>query len=256
MLKNSYVHFAIPCYGGQVSNVTLSSFIVFSAQAMKHGLRFMVHTLATESLIPRARNRLVSKMMEDKRATHLMFIDADIGFTSADIFRLIGHDVDIVGGLYPKKTLPIEYTVRPLEGGRRRGHLMQVESLETGFMLIKRQVFEKMFEAHPELKTKPFPKDDPEFSYALFDTMLDSDGRYLSEDRTFCQRVTKTLGIPVWADLSIKLDHRGAFNYAGDLESVKSTMERKQKPKAEQQQQPQPEDESRPRPELQKSLTR
>ena len=46
MLKDLYLHVGIPCYGGQVANVTLSSFIVFSAQAAKHGLRFMVHTLS------------------------------------------------------------------------------------------------------------------------------------------------------------------------------------------------------------------
>jgi hypothetical protein len=251
VLKNLYLHVGIPCYGGLVANVTLSSFIVFSAQAPKHGLRFMVHTLATESLIPRARNRLVSKMMEDKRATHLIFIDADIGFKAADIFKLISHDVDVVGGLYPKKSLPIEYSVNAAPNAKRRGSLIEVEHLETGFMLIKRNVFEKMFEAHPELKTKPFPSDNPDVSYALFDTILDSDGHYLSEDRAFCQRVKKTLGIRLWADLSIKLDHRGAFNYAGDLESVKSTMERKPKPKAAQ-----PGGESPPRPEAQKIATR
>ena len=39
-----------------------------------------IQTLGQESLVTRARNTLVANFLDNKEATHLLFIDADIGF--------------------------------------------------------------------------------------------------------------------------------------------------------------------------------
>ena len=64
------------------------------------GLRFQ--SMGSESLITRARNTIVSMMMDDKDfvATRLLFIDADIGFSWRNIERLLCADKDVVCGVY------------------------------------------------------------------------------------------------------------------------------------------------------------
>jgi len=51
--------------------------------------------------------------------------------------------------------------------------------------------------------------------YALFDTMIDEDKNYLSEDWAFCYRWRK-LGKKVWVDKSVILDHQGTYNFRGE----------------------------------------
>ena len=45
-------------------------------------------------------------------ATHLLFIDADIGFSWRNIERLLCADKDIVCGIYPRKHLHMEKAAR------------------------------------------------------------------------------------------------------------------------------------------------
>jgi hypothetical protein len=227
LLKNSYVHFAIPCYGGQISNATFKSFVSLTAKSIQKGLRFTLDTIPTDSLVTRARNKLVARMMNNPKSTHLMFIDADIGFNSDDVLKLIEYDLDMVGGLYPKKELPANYVVNHVPKPRRNGSLVEVRHLGTGFMLVKRGVIERLFEESPELKITPnkgeeLPSD--KYYYALFDTLIDKKGFYLSEDWTFCDMVRDKLGVSIWADISIKLDHHGQYNFAGDLESLQQQL--------------------------------
>ena len=74
---------AIPCYGGNISNLTFHSLfnIIKPLNDMGHNLR--IETLPTESLISRGRNKFVTKFLDNKdfKGTHLLFIDSDIGFT-------------------------------------------------------------------------------------------------------------------------------------------------------------------------------
>jgi hypothetical protein len=59
--------------------------------------------------------------------------------------------------------------------------------------------------------------------YGLFDTMIDPDGNYLSEDWTFCY-LWRMMGGKVFADTGIKLDHTGYHKYAGDLDELKKVL--------------------------------
>jgi len=97
-----HVHFAVPCYGGMVSEPTMTSFLRFTLMAAKIGLNWSLDTMVNESLVTRARNNLCAKMMTNDQATHFMFIDADIRFEPEAIFGMIACDKDVIGGLYPK----------------------------------------------------------------------------------------------------------------------------------------------------------
>jgi hypothetical protein len=228
-LRKCHPQICIPCYGGQLFESVFVSMLKFVIYANKIGMNFSIDTMVNESLITRGRNNLVAKMMENKDSTHLMFIDADIGFQPEHIFQLLLHDQDLVGGMYPKKSLPIDYVVNidPKHVGANgeiqvTNNLIPLTRLGTGFMMIKRAVLEKMFAAYPDTKYTGNigldKKYDP-FMFALFDTMITKDLEYNSEDWTFCDR-WRAIGGEIWGDISIKLDHTGHFRYPGDPDKL------------------------------------
>jgi len=96
-------------------------------------------------------------------------------------------------------------------------NLTKVRHLATGFMMIKRQVIEKMSEAFPSTKYNDdvnfLTQDENKYAYALFDCGVE-EGHYFSEDWLFCHRWTK-MGGDIWIDVSIKLSHQGLENYEG-----------------------------------------
>ena len=217
IIKNSKVSFLIPCYGGAVFESFFVSMVRNLVNFCGNQLAFTVETIANESLVTRARNNLIAKGMANADTTHLMFIDADIEFTSQDIFRLIAADKDVIGGLYPKKTYPIKYVINPLPGEQKQDKgIQEVKDIGTGFLLIKRDVIEKMFIKYYDLKylnNLNLEKKFEPYMYALFDTWLLQTGEYLSEDYAFCKR-WRDMGGRVYAHNDVKLGHSGYHTFS------------------------------------------
>ena len=95
----------------------------------------------------------------------------------------------------------------------------------TGFLMIRRQVFEKMC-AHPAYAPLKFSREHSHDKlagspnrFALFECMIDpATGTYLSEDFAFCKRWTD-IGGEIWADLQSRLDHVGPSVFRGEVAS-------------------------------------
>lgn len=227
-LKNVHIHFCTPCYGGMIMEPCFGSYMRFAMLAMKYGINFSVDTMVNESLVTRGRNNLVAKFLANPKATHLMWVDADIKWDPESVLRMVLYNAGVVCGLYPMKGMPIRYVLNSLPGGRRIGPLYEVSTSGTGFMLIKREVIEKLIEIMPETKYKDSLNLGEQYEphmYALFDTMIDENGHYLSEDWTFCKRVREKLSMPIWVDTEIKLDHSGTYNFQGDTEMIKKLVD-------------------------------
>ena len=231
--------FATPCYGGMCTEPYLRSMLDLTRALMTLGVAHRVETMANESLITRARNRLVQRFLASD-ATHLYFIDADLRFRAGDVIRLLAHDKPVVAGAYPAKVVhedrlvgrtfdsveelrraTIQYVVNVVyedEDAMARGEvrvrqgLVEAHDAGTGFLCIQRHVIERMVEAFPE--TRYLPERSSEPAWALFDTSIDEHGRYLSEDYTFCRRWQR-IGGTVWVDPTVVLDHVGTYVYAG-----------------------------------------
>ena len=225
-LRKQHIHFCLPMYGGQCTEATFISMIRFCIIAQKIGINYSIDTMVNESLIPRGRNNLVAKMLHNKEATHLMFIDTDLAFEAESILRLVCHNVDVVGGVYPMKSIPTRYVINTLPNPVVQGDLVEVSTLGTGFMLVRRPVIEHMIANHPELKYNDnvgIGKHLEPFMYGLFDTMIDEQKNYLSEDWTFCY-LWRKLGGKVFADTKIKLHHSGYYVYQGSLEELEKVL--------------------------------
>ena len=228
IIRKHNVFFATPCYGGMLTDQFFLSMFRTSQLFMQHGINFRVTTLRNESLITRARNILVAMFMETD-CTHLMFIDSDIEFQPEDMLRALAYDKPIMAAAYPKKALPVQYAINfkfaDLNTKKVRVENGAVEVLDasTGFFLIKREVIEKMMQAHPELHYRNDSNIDAKYNkycYALFDTILDpTDNRYLSEDYTFCRR-WQALGGEIWLDPNTKLNHVGSYTFEGDVSKI------------------------------------
>jgi glycosyltransferase involved in cell wall biosynthesis len=202
---------------------------------------FSLTTVSSESLIPRARNFIVSQFLGRPHFTHLLFIDADIGFDPEVVPRYLNADKDVIGGIYPLKRFDLDavrhlaperslattyrYTTKlsdehPPDGGE----FARADYCGTGFMLIRRNVLEQMAAKYSHLKyeysfsgNRAATAEDTANLYALFDTSLDTErGLYLPEDYTFCRRWIETGG-EVWADVRSKFSHVGTLSFDGDF---------------------------------------
>lgn len=212
-LRTTKVHIAMPCYGGMLTESTFMSFIKWANTARQLGIDWTLETMVNESLISRARNTLTAKFLEQEGATHLFFVDADIGWEPWHLLVLLNHDKDVIGGLYPMKTMPIKWVVNGFEGAETgENGLQEVSKAGTGFLLMKRHVFEKM-QSHPAVK--PYKNDiglDPKYDKHLktyFDTAV-RQGRYYSEDWTACEN-WRDLGGKVYVDKRVLLRHSGSY---------------------------------------------
>lgn len=229
------------------------SILSLSHEAGQLGLPVSVYTLAGESLIPRARNRCVAVFLDNPDWTHLVWIDADIGFRPEAFLRLLLSDRDIAAGIYPLKVdqwpadgvsqgmshrefvdSSARYTVNT-------GHpdddvvrvdieddgFVQVREAPTGFMCIKRGVFERMKAAYPELNYVPdsIGEDVGRNSFSFYDTSIDpATKRYLSEDYHFC-RLWEAIGGTIHVDALSDLTHHGYKTYTGNFaESLKRSV--------------------------------
>jgi len=213
-LKTTRVHICMPCYGGMLTESCFMSYIKWSNTCRQLGIDWTMETMTNESLISRARNTLTAKFLFNKESTHLMFIDADIGWEPWHLLVMLNAQKDVIGGLYPMKSLPVKWSVNGFEGAETSedGNLQEVSKTGTGFLLIKREVFEKL-NAHPA--TKPFMNDiglpvelNP-YMKTYFDTAV-RENRYYSEDWTFCEN-WRDLGGKVWVDKRVLLKHTGTY---------------------------------------------
>jgi hypothetical protein len=236
-LRTTRVHICMPCYGGMLTESTFMSYIKWSNTCRQLGLDWTMETMTNESLISRARNTLVAKFLNNPQSTHLMFIDADIGWEPWHLLVMLNRDVDVIGGLYPMKSLPIKWVVNGFDGAETGPDgLQEVSKTGTGFMLVKRHVFEKL-NAHPAVK--PFnndiglPKELDQHLKTYYDTAV-RENRYYSEDWTFCEN-WRDLGGKVWVDKRVLLKHTGTyvFDFSAQDALYKNLHELAQKTQSE-----------------------
>ena len=212
-LRTTRVHIAMPCYGGMLTESTFMSFIKWANTARELGINWTLETMVNESLISRARNTLTAKFLDMPDATHLFFVDADIGWEPWHLLVLLNRDVDVIGGLYPMKTMPIKWVVNGFDGAEEGADgLQEVSKTGTGFLLMKKHVFGKM-NSHPAVKQ--YKNDiglDPKYDQHLktyFDTAV-RQNRYYSEDWTFCEN-WRDMGGKIWVDKRVLLRHSGSY---------------------------------------------
>ena len=230
-----------PCYGGVCLQAYAESMLRLQRACAANGIQMMLDTTENESLVHRARNLAVARFYQKTEGTHFLFIDADIHFDPDSVIRLIKSEHDVAVAAYPKKCIMWDAAEVYLKSGQKGRDLARVASSlvmnfkyqqtqikngfaevldgPTGFMLIKREVFTKMFERYPELNcVNDHQNKDLDEYVAVFDCMIDPESkRYLSEDYAFCRR-WQQMGGQIFADCMTVLGHVGNIRFQGKLE--------------------------------------
>lgn len=242
MKKSVFV--ATPMYGGMCTGFYAQSCLTlqreFSANNIDSSFSFMFN----ESLITRARNSLVNGFLKSD-ATHLFFIDADIRFNPQEVIMMLNADLDVLCGIYPKKEINWQEVKKAVDAGvateKLKNHTGSMvvnlvgyegqvtvnafEPLEiwaggTGFMMIKREVFEKLADKVPSYTNNVYDLTNglqPDEIKEYFATSIDPDTNILlSEDYHFCH-VARRNGIKVYAAPWVNLAHLGSYLFEGGL---------------------------------------
>ena len=170
---------------------------------------------------------------------------------------MLALDKDVIGGPYPKKTINWanvleavrrnpNIDVRELDNlvgdyvfnvvkGTTQFHVTEplpVLEIGTGFMMVKRAVFNKLAAAFPMIHYKPDHVgqanfDGSRYIHAYFDTVIDSENsitgggsdRYLSEDYMFCQMWRK-IGGEIWLCPWVQTQHIGTYAFTGNMPAI------------------------------------
>ena len=281
-LRKNKLFIATPMYGGVNHGLYMKACLDLQALCFQYGIENRFSFLFNESLITRARNYLVDEFLRSGY-THLLFIDSDIHFEPQDILAMLALDKDVIGAPYPKKAinwkniatamvknptispgelenLVGDYVFNPVPGTNQFSVREPLEVLElgTGYMMVKREVFDKFKQAYPKQNYKPdhigqVNFDGTRYIHAYFDTVMDngytyddlyslvlkaSNGedvseagkkfmeaektashRYLSEDYMFCQYWRK-MGGQIWLCPWMKTQHVGSYAFTGNMQSI------------------------------------
>ena len=245
--RNVHIYVASPCYSGILTARYATSLLRLHALCLQYGLQLIIDFMGNESLIPRGRNVFCGRFLKIDDATHLLFIDSDIGFDPLTVVRMLLHDKDVVTGVYPKKNINWDLvkqklsdgTEEPIEGmgldfninlvgsqlssGDIENGFARVLDAPTGMMLISRDVLQRVSDHYRDelLCVNDISGSRelvPEY-VAVFDCMrCPVSKRALSEDFAFCRRA-QAIDIEIWADLASPLSHTGFMTFEGNIAS-------------------------------------
>lgn len=234
---------ATPMYGGMCSGLYTQGMVGLRDVLAQINVQSFYSIMFNESLIPRARNAMTKAFLKSD-ATHLFFIDADIKFNPFEVPAMIMADKDIICGIYPKKEINWNSIEAAVKSGVPQENLqhhtgawvvnlvgmagetsvpisvpLEVWNGGTGFMLIKREVFEKLMPTTPIYKNDVLDLSGSigggEEIHEFFKTSIDPDTqRLLSEDYHFC-REWRMAGGKVYAAPWLTLGHFGSFLFDG-----------------------------------------
>lgn len=242
---------ATPIYDGAQGTYTRAALdLVRRAQAM--GLAVQFEFILYQPSITRARNMLTGKfLMSD--CTHMLFVDADIDFSSDDIFSMVKtmnarSDCDVLGAAYPRRQTNWRNVARAVELGLAKDKpgdlahyagefamqllnpdqafaltdLVELARLGTALMLIRRAVLEGMRDAYPDTAFRVDPAERQayglgEMVHAFFYPMIEPETRaLLSDDYAFCRRI-RDAGFRIWLAPWVETTHSGPAIFRGSL---------------------------------------
>jgi hypothetical protein len=161
-----------PSLTGQFAYSYIGTVIALQRACIMNGVGFSWGTVVGSSILPTARNRCVDRFMRSN-ATHLFFLDSDVGVSAEDILTLAALDVEFSAIPYSKRVVDYARAVDAVQGIKNTSPrvlssllatpafnlpnqqedvpaeyiphgLVRAAHVATGTMLLKRSVFEKM----------------------------------------------------------------------------------------------------------------
>jgi hypothetical protein len=223
---NVRVMVATPTYTGQVFAEYVRSLNAAMLYSYTKGVELHLAIADGYSLIQFARNRLAQDFLDETSMTHILWLDADLGFDPRAIAQLVEHGVDVVGGAYPVKTFPPWFPVET-EAPATLG-LQRCKTLPTGFLLCTRKAMETVAAEAPIYLHHHKGEKIP--TRHIFDLELRDNGPgepkdLVGEDVLLCTKLRRA-GFDLWLDPDINFTHHGNHHWGANMAR---TLEREQR---------------------------
>lgn len=236
--RNVRLMVCTPMFGGQAYSSYISSVLDIKHWCMtKYRIPVEFMFICNQSLISAARNDLAATFLESK-CTHMLFLDADVGFPGDQLGNMIAQNMDIAVGSYPKKafnwdrvaevvrmkpdlnsydlaTVAHDHAIMALGDSFKFDRPVEVSHAGTGLMLIKREAFTKWRDYHgDENRVYQFQGRD---LYDFFQIGVDPRTKqYFSEDVYFCEKFREAGG-HIWMLPWIQTVHEGTYRFQGNI---------------------------------------
>lgn len=202
---------AAPSYDGKVNVWHATALLETAKIGLTKDINVSAVYMSYDALVQRARNDIF-KLAYDAKVDDLVFIDCDVDWNPADFFKLLEHNVPLVAAPIIKKSDQIlTYSVKAPDYEPEENGLVPVMGCATGFMRIRREAIEKIWDAAPEYREQ----HKPEPIRMVFDVKI-IDGELWSEDIVFCER-WRELGGKVYIDPTINCGHSGEKRWVGNF---------------------------------------
>ena len=245
------IYVATPVYGAACYMPYVTGLLSLQSICNEAGIGFGYFYVSGTALLHEQRNVAAAAFRHHNDLSHLLFIDADVGFEGADILRMFVEQKDVVLGPYPAKHINWHAVV---DAARRRPDLSpqdialrmadyttnfyglddrsvfigdslnEIHGGGAGLMMIARSALERIDRACPGARCRfpdayrhLVPHVDSLVEFFAFDR--EPDGRLLSEDLTFCKR-WREIGGKIYAAPWVRTTHVGPFYFRGELPSL------------------------------------
>lgn len=215
MKKNILI--GIPAYDSKVYGYTMVSIFNNIKDIENNGHRVTFTLQMKGAYLDLNRNKIVNQFIQGD-FTDLFFIDADIAFDHNAMMKLLKHDVQVIGGIYPYREIedkgyPVDIKLddKKFPIINREKSLIECDHIPTGFMRIRRDVFDILNEKYPD------NQDDKGDTFHFRTGLLfqdRGDKQYYGEDVYFC-KICNEAGIKVYCDPDIGFVHYGLLPKTG-----------------------------------------
>lgn len=209
-----------PAFGRQITSTTFEATHQLMSAFMSKGIHAGISTFSWPD-IAEIRNMVLAFWYDAMpESTHLLFVDADMGFAPEMVLDMMQFSEPMVGAAYPKRTYPIEWAGSGIEAPESRQGFIEVEGLGMGCFLIRRDAITTMIEKFPELvfdymTLTDLAKMGAKRTFGFFDPIRGPNGK-VSEDISFCRRYRETGG-KVWASVAHSVTHVGPWGFTACL---------------------------------------
>ncbi len=232
------VFIAMPCGSSRPDIESVVSLNATVLDLQEHGKEQpVVRFIYGNCYVHLCRNLLAHEFAKKSKCSHLFFWDDDVAAPQGALRRLLSYDRDIIVAPYPKKVRPglppsKTWPYSLTDGVPDGSGLLECDMVATGFLLIKREVIEALYEEHASRAFfhEPFSEDVIDlFPTGLIDGFpLNAKGKpmWWGEDYAFSV-LAKRAGFKLWLDPVIKLLHAGRNVWAGDF--TKSAADKSEK---------------------------
>jgi hypothetical protein len=213
----------VPAFGNVITSTTFLTTHALQVALGAKGIGSSISTMSFPDIAELRDLALTAWYDAMPTGTHILFIDADIGFSPDLVLDMLMFNEPVVGAIYAQRKLPLSWAGSGTGEAttERRGNFMKVEGVPMGCALIRRDAVTAMLEKFPDMvdtRLKLHPCHDLLKQTGVnrliraFDKVDLPERGLVSEDLSFCLR-WNACGGTVWSAIGHRISHVGPHDF-------------------------------------------